>query len=374
MTNERSGYILTLTLLLLSLLSVIVSYMVWVGTAGSSFTRTVAAREKARELAYGGMQLAFSQLSLIETSTAQSPHPASGQMAKKEGASDKPAVEANTQEDAAIIWMKTILPVLNRVQRFELKEAVDGITATMGICITCEQGKLDINQLYDFTNKKFVGHGTPDDMGQLCQQFFALLKPAIKIDLFPPLEKFLKKREAPLDDITELLLIPEFAQAFKAHVCIDTAMPIDKKAPRPFAITDLFTLYNGSKGMNMLCLSDSIAGVLQLNRVREGDIEERIKHFASIFEAKDVHNKLSGTVETVWNNILKKPYGKEFKQVSTVGQKLCAVPNPITHFSIVVYAQVDGITEKIFAIIEKRMTTKEGKEAQGFIVDRLYWL
>ena len=49
------------------------------------------------------------------------------------------------------------MPTLNRWQTFELTEEIDGLDGEIKLCITCEDGKLDLNQWYDFNKKKFIG-------------------------------------------------------------------------------------------------------------------------------------------------------------------------------------------------------------------------
>ena len=52
--------------------------------------------------------------------------------------------------------LKAILPVINRPQSFALKQAVDGINGTITIVLGSEEGKININKLYDFDKHKFL--------------------------------------------------------------------------------------------------------------------------------------------------------------------------------------------------------------------------
>jgi len=45
---------------------------------------------------------------------------------------------------------KTLLPHLNRWQTFHLTKDIDGVDGTIYICISSEDGKLNINKAFDF--------------------------------------------------------------------------------------------------------------------------------------------------------------------------------------------------------------------------------
>ena len=103
-----------------------------------AFSRTVINREKAKMLALSGVQLAMSKLSLPE---------------KKETKENK----AQSPDVMSKKFLEKILPIINRWEIISLKEKTDNIDAEIKICIVCENGKININKLYDFNTHKFVG-------------------------------------------------------------------------------------------------------------------------------------------------------------------------------------------------------------------------
>ena len=56
----------------------------------------------------------------------------------------------------------------------------DGIDATISMSIQSEQGKLNINSLYDFEKKKFVDEGKPTDRKKLCNWILIIILNYVK--------------------------------------------------------------------------------------------------------------------------------------------------------------------------------------------------
>src|SRR5579859_3407887 len=138
--HNKPGYILVLTLMILAIAIVITTQLFNQGTVHSVYANTVVEREKAKQLALGGIQVAMSVLTPKESSEQKT----------DETAQAEPKDEKRSQ-------LKKLLPALNRWLTFDLKEDIDGIDGQLKICISCEQGKLNLNTIYDFKKKKFVG-------------------------------------------------------------------------------------------------------------------------------------------------------------------------------------------------------------------------
>lgn len=147
--SEQSGFILVLTLMILSMIVVLVTQLFQNSTIHFYFDRTMIEREKAKALAKGGIELAISQLTIPKPEEKKSNE-------KSDAAATKDSEE---KKDPNIELLKKILPALNRWQSFALKEDVDGLDGEIKLCITCEDGKIDINQWFDFNKKKFIGEG-----------------------------------------------------------------------------------------------------------------------------------------------------------------------------------------------------------------------
>lgn len=365
--TQSSGYILVLTLLLLSALSIVVMQMGWQTTTMNIRNTVATDMEKAKHLALNGLSIAYAQLSVIETEAPK-------EKQSKEKAAEEKETPKEVSSDRTTIWMKAILPMLNRPQIFPLSAERDGIDATIIVCMTSEQGKIPLNALYNFKDKKFMGQNDKSTgVMTVVQDFFNALKPFVRNkDLFPAFEKYVQKRALPFNDVTELLEIPELAQAFGSHIFYEPSLT--KEPHKELFLTDLFTITSNDAGYNPLVLSDSTLGLFKLERAHSEQIPDRIKHFSDIF-TRDGAKTATGSLEEIWNKLLKKPYGKEFKEVSKTLQKVSQAI-PLTSFGVYVSATVNEISQKIFAIIEKiEQTQKEPNSSQEqFIIKRLYWL
>ena len=102
MKIKREGYILVLTLLIISLLVIVVSSMYYNQTGHSALSNTIVNREKAKMLAVSGVQLAISKLVTIPKREDQKQKE---EKSKKEGKQNK---ELN--------FLKRILPIINNFQ------------------------------------------------------------------------------------------------------------------------------------------------------------------------------------------------------------------------------------------------------------------
>ena len=69
--TTKPGYILVLTLIILSIGVLLVTQLSHRGMVHIHFDQTMIEREKAKSLALGGIQLAISQLSIKATETAK---------------------------------------------------------------------------------------------------------------------------------------------------------------------------------------------------------------------------------------------------------------------------------------------------------------
>src|SRR5207302_419514 len=70
----------------------------------------------------------------------------------------KPAEKKDTNTPAEIQERENIIRMCNVWQQFLLTQEADGVDGTCEIYITCEHGKININELYDFEEKKYITH------------------------------------------------------------------------------------------------------------------------------------------------------------------------------------------------------------------------
>jgi hypothetical protein len=346
---NQNGYILVLTLMLISIMAIMVTQLFHKAVVQTNFDRIMIDREKAKALALGGIEIAMGQLTI-----------AVDQKEKKEMQKD----------DAQKKLLKAIVPILNRWQEFPLKEKNDGIDGTVKIAICCEQGKLDINEFFDFEAKKFKNEGqATNDAKKVCQEIFNSLKKFIGgTDLFSVFEKFLKGRQYKLNDVTELMEIPEFQRVFKLMNFYEPPTQ-ETKRKRPVYLTDLFTVWSNHDKLQPWLLSDSICGIFNFKRAEFNDVGKRKRQIDQIIKDFKGFNE---AVVQVWDKQLKPFYGRDFKELSKIVQELLAGQFEPTVFSVLSYGQIGEITQKIFAIIEKRSASQN---ASGkLVIKKLYWL
>ena len=113
--------------------------------------------------------------------------------------------------------LRTVLSVQGRWQTFILKHDVDGIDAQLSVCITCEDGKLNVNSFYDFEKHEFkkIAQASPEE---LFKQLGEASKPFTgNKNMFEPIQDFLKKQQDPLVDVTQLLQ-GKALEEFKEHL------------------------------------------------------------------------------------------------------------------------------------------------------------
>lgn len=348
--NASHGYILVLTLIILSIMVIMVTQLFNKGRTHLYFSKVMIEREQAKQIALGGLQLAMNQLAV---------NPEKNDEQKTEEKSD----EKKEKQDPNILFLKKNLATLNLWQEYRLSEDIEGIDGTVKFCIMSENGKLDINKIFDFTTKKFLHEGAAQgDMKKAVSALFASAKKFLNNkDLFEAFEKFLKQRQYKVHDVTELLAIEDFQKVFKDKVFYEPPTA-EKKEQRPVYLTDIFTISSDQPEMNAWLLSDSIRALFALKRSEISEQGQR-----SIEQLLSTIKSVSGDLKTVWETSLEKLYSKELKAVSNDLTILLSAKFRATLFSVLSYGTVGKITQKVFALIEVQ-------EPGKFLVKKLYWL
>ncbi len=354
----QNGFILVLTLIILSIMVVMVTQLFNRGRIHLYFARTMIDREQAKSLALGGIQLAINQLVTEQKKETE-----------QDGSQAKPdaSEESKSKQDPKLLFLKKNLATLNLWQEFNLTQEIDGIDAVIKFCIVSEDGKIDINTIFDFNAKKFLNEGAAsNDTKKALKALFASAKKFFNNkDLFEPFEKFLKQRQYKLHDVTELLTIDEFQNVFRDKLFYEPPLSSStKKEQRPVYLTDIFTVWSGQSAMNAWVLSDSIRALLSVKRSEPADNNEREKQVESLLKNL---KSFSGDLKTVWDQSLEKLYAKEFKAIPTDLAVLLSPKFHVATFSVLSYATVGKITQKVLALVEAQESTK-------FIVKKLYWL
>lgn len=356
MNGARSGYIILLTLLIISLAVVLVTYLFVRGTIFVPYADVMIKREKARSLALSGIQLACGQLSVMPEKKEEANEPSSpaGSTQNKE--------KKSPEENEAQYFLTYILPLMNKWQTFDLKKERDGVTGSIKIALVSEEGKIDVNAIYDFRKHAFVT-GKKDWKKFLQDGVFKQLQTILgKTGLFEAFEKFLKARQDKLNDVTELLLIPEFA-VFKNMLYYEPLAQFNEKQQRLF-LTDLFTI-KGKDTLEPWLLSPSIQTVLGIpaKELTKETIANALKQF-----------KKTATWTQDWDKLLKPLYAKELQSLPKgIDSMLSSTFDPRV-FSVLSYGSVGNVTQRVYALVERTKQAIKGKTFYDIKIRRIYWL
>lgn len=317
--SMQSGYILVVTLIVLSLIMLIVAKLSQQSFVQRGYDATQIERMQAQELAFSGIQCAMSQLAF----EAASPE-------KKE-------------TDPKLAFLKRMLPLFFTEQTFDLKESVDALDGHIGIRIIPEEGKFPINRWYDFSKKQFIDDATKKMAKKLFDQLAQKNKEG---SVFEDVEHFLKNRGRKLDDPTELLEILVIAKIFDV--------------PNRFAdIADFFTVDTSAAWPNSWVLSESVRKFFGFKKI---DRQER----AAVKELTAGIKALPPDLKTLWSTYLIKLYGKE---LAAVPQELQTAFNStlfFKNFTVISYGKVGQTHVYLTALLER-------VDDASFIIKRLYW-
>lgn len=257
--NNEQGYILVATMFILALSTIIVTGLIYRSNSVAPFTKSLIDREKAAFLAQSG-------LSYVQALATFQPHIEDKD--KEKNKQNNKEKEAN-REIKAIIF--NLLPLLNKWTKYDLKESIDGIDGTLYLYISSEEGKINLNKVYDFNKKSFIAGGQGpsiyiDDPKKLVMAACQLLEKTYKTsDLFEKLEKFLKNFDGPFNDISDLLLVPGF-ELFHDAIFPNFLHDTEKQ----LYLGDIFTVVGNKTKLNPWFLSRALK---QLCGIKEQDSE-----------------------------------------------------------------------------------------------------
>lgn len=354
-TNCTStGFVLVTTMLILSLAVVLITFIINRSTVFFPFARTSIDREKAKELALGGLQLASSQLAYADVVEAE------GKEGAKTPETEKPA--ANNTLNQSKQMLKILVPVLNKWQTIKLDSSKDGIDGEIKFCIASEDGKINLNELYDFQKHEFIGNSKEkEELKKLLQDLFGNIKRAGTQDLFQALEAFLKERDDKLRDVTELLAVKSFS-AFKNDLFYnpDNTEGKDKKT---LYLNDIFTLWSRKRTIDPWLLSASLCSLMNLPELKRSSFADAIKNF-----------KGSYSWPADWNNTFSKLYKKDFNSLPKGISRLLGTQFGPETFSVLSYGTAGQITYRIYAIIERNVLNREAKEPAKITIKKLFLL
>ncbi len=338
MKHAKRGYILFLLFTILSVCSVLISLYFSQVLIYNKLMHMLITKEKATRLAMSSTTLAQALLTSNQ----------------KEEKSEKSSPAESEQSDDQKV-LTTLFDCWNKESVYDLTQEHDGLQATIKLCISGEQGKLNLNSLYDFEKKKFLFEGTPQDRKKICVWLFEKIATITKKpSLFAAFEQCLAKRDFDFNDVCELITIKEFATAFDQNLFLTFA----EKNPQDFAtqtkvhepseifLTDIFTVSTEQETINPWLFSHSWCKILDLNPKKKLTDEEKKKFFSEVAKKSNW--------ESDWNKKLKDFYQKDFKDLPVEIKTILTTEFEANIFSLLLKVNIGETNSTIFTIVKSK--------------------
>jgi len=377
-------------------------------------------KERAKILALSGLEIAKVQLAIVQKSEDTLREDAK---APPQGDRGGAGLSELWTEKEAKEFIKNVYPYLNQWQVFKLDNKNFGTDGEIKISIGVEEGKVDLNQIFDFKNKKFVGEAKKNhkskgdksqkdtgdkkgkeslDAGDFKKVFDELFKSMGKFVKVKELkkkienyltkkqqfEKILKNRQNKLYDLTEFCTIKEF-DVFRGKLFYEPAMGsmkkgsvIGKQEPTIYW-TDIFTIWSGLKKISPWFISPSLQRILKFKKLPTAEvIKKRVEKIAKKF-------KKSLSFPKDWKEIFEPLFGVKYDSLPKWVQPLMSTKFEPKVFNVLSSGKVGEVSQKIFAIIERntlrraplaRVGTQQGERDEDkktvveFDIKKLYWL
>jgi hypothetical protein len=317
---------------------------------GSHFDRAMIDREHAEMLAIGGINLAIAQLTLEKPKDKKEVR-----LERKELPEEK---KKRIKKELAIFLHRT-LPYINRWKTYKLTEKIDGIDGELKLCISCEQGKIDINKVFDFKKKDFK----PTYKKLLSKLKFQKGKGTTKL-FIKKLTNWLNKRGRPLDDLSELQNDDLLLQFFYEPP-VRTKKEKAAKPNKSLALQDIFTIW-GSEKLEALFLSDALCSIFGFRRPRAYDAKLRKETYKTII--KDFSPNLDENSEQYWKKIT--PLYEPKSTFKIKDNKIFSPKFEPSIYSVLSSGTVGSVEQKLLAIIKKI----KRENVTTFKIIRMYWI
>src|SRR3990167_3033364 len=277
MKHAKRGYILFLLFTILSVCSVLISLYFSQVMVYRQLMHVLITKEKTNRLALSGISLVQALMSPDEE--------------KDEAKSiDSPKDKEDTLSSDQKLLIQ-LFDCWNKELAYQLNIKDDGLDAKIALSVQSEQGKLNLNSLFDFEKKKFLFEGTPKDCKKLCVWLFEKIATLTKKpSLFGPFEKYLETRTFDFNDTTELLSIKEFSDVFGSNLFItfeSTKQEVKNESQlqtqqQKIFLTDIFTVSTEQNTINPWLFSSSWCKILDLKPKEKLSEEEKKKIFSQV--------------------------------------------------------------------------------------------
>lgn len=356
-SSHQPGYVIPVTLIFISAIVAIAGLLYAMSAIYTPYQHIMIEQEKARQLALGGIHIGMSSLS----------QPCQKKEKKETGQQQKEGPAAQEKEEA--LFLARLITGFDRWQLFTFTKERDGIAGEIKICITCEDGKVNLNEIYDFKKHQFTNKA-----GGQWKLFVTELMKRIQTkmgghNLFNALENFLKKRSDPLNDVTDLFAIKEF-ELFKNNLFYE---PEQEKKQKPLFLADLFTVHTNQPMLDPWLISYSMLATFDLSRnaVAGKDplalVNDLLKGF-----------KKTSSLKEWWEKFLSKIYGKGLQSLPKTIESVLSTTFEPKNFCIMSHGSFGSVTQRVVAIVERQPvaagTGKTSSECYDVSIKRLYWV
>jgi hypothetical protein len=332
--KNSQGFVLVLTLVVIAFLSLIMQQLMRRISIFTHFDATATHRQQAQALALSAISLAQDELSR--------------HLEEEKGDKKKSELE-KTQS-----FLKTILPHMNRWQTFTLTKKRDGIDATMRICLTSENGKINLNESFDFEKGTFN-----PEVHDILKHILVIGKTNLgEGEFLKKLTEFLKERKKKLDDVSQLLLIKELSGAQLFYEPPEKKIKEEEIKNRPISLYDLFTVDTKSATLEPLMLSDALCYVFELKRPEANDSEKLKNQFKQIID--NFKPDLAANWTQNWHQLIP-IYNKEPRSLQSI-YKIFSQQFAPEVYSVISYASVSDVEIKLMAILVRQNIREESRD------------
>lgn len=349
--RQQPGYILFVTFSMLALATALVTLFVMQGMHHKRFAQALLYKQQAQQFAISSLALGQSFLTFTDKEMKE---------VQQEFLAEKidGAKGADGQSGFSRLLLEKVLPVINKKQKLELTLQKDGVQASIEMMLFCENGKININSLYNIVDKKFYDEGFPkkDKKVFAAWLFDQIAKITGRPSLLNPFVQYMEKQKAPLNDVTQLLSIPEFAQCFQDAIFYEVdeqkEQDITKEEKAKIYLTDIFTAVSDEDTLQPWLLSPSVCVLLgeQEKEKKDTDGSDSKGDKAALAQFK---NKANWAAD--WDTTLQKIYGISYAQIPNQIRLMLTPEFQVNIFSLLLQVKIGQTKAKIYAFLKQRI-------------------
>lgn len=354
MMTQQRGYILFITFSMLALCTALVSVCMVKGIIHKKLAIALIDQEQMNQFALSTPALAQSFLAFTADEVKGVAQEAVGAQALK-------MTPADGDTGFGRLVLEKMLPVVNKMQKFNINEIDKNFPFVVNLTFFCESGKININGLYDLIDKKFYHEGVAgkDQKVFATWLFDRIAKITEKPSLLQPFIEHVKQRKSSFNDVTELLAIKEFAECFSQSIFYESQLQgvSDDKKNRKIFLTDIFTVASENDTIQPWLLSPSLCVLLDITQ-KSSKHQESEKKTDEKFDLSSFRQKADWSKD--WDLGLKPLYDVSYDKIPEPARGMLATEFSVTTFSILATITREVIEDeknmmvRIFAILKQK--------------------